>query len=147
MIPAFFSDHSVVQIRVGIKTHKNIKPQSWSFSKMNERLFENDDFKRGVESALDIECSKEGECQKWETFNLHIRKMAIEMPSTAGYHEKIQENYLINDILYLYRLECQEPGKHKNEILHLRKQIEEHDIMRYGIAAVRTRTLKMIEGK
>ncbi|CAN7978800.1 unnamed protein product [Ixodes persulcatus] len=138
----------MVQVRVGIKTHqKNRKPQSWSLWKMNERLLENGDFERGVESALDIlECTKEGWGQKWETFKLDIRKMAIEMSSIVAYHEKIQEKHLNNDILYLYRLECQEPGKYKDEIKNLRKQIEEHDKIRYGGAAVRTRTLEMIEG-
>ncbi|CAN7990702.1 unnamed protein product [Ixodes pacificus] len=113
----------MVQVRVGIKTHqKNRKLQSWSLWKMNERLLENDDFERGVESALDIlECTKEGWGQKWETFKLDIRKMAIEMSSIVAYHEKIQEKHLNNDILYLYRLECQEPGKYKDEIKKSKK--------------------------
>lgn len=94
MIPAFVSDHSMVQVRVGIKTpQRNRKQPSWSLWKLNERLLENDDFIKGVESAVAIlECTKEGWCRKWETFKLELRKIAIniaiEISPIVAYHEK-----------------------------------------------------------
>lgn len=149
VIPAFFSDHCMVQVRVGIKTpQRNRKQPSWSLWKLNERLLENDDFKKAVESELEIlECTKEGWCQKWESFKLEIRKIAIEISSIVAYHEKIRERRLNNDILYLYRLECQEPGKYKDEVKNIKTQIKEHDKIRYEGAGVRTRTLQLIEGE
>ncbi|CAN7948337.1 unnamed protein product [Ixodes hexagonus] len=139
----------MVQVTVGTKTSQTTrKSQAWSLWKMNERLLENDDFKKGVESALDkIERTSHGWGQKWEMFKLEIRKMGIELSSIVAYREKIQERRLNNDIIYLYRLECQEPGKYKEDIKDLKRQIEEHDNVHYGGAAVRTRTLEVIEGE
>lgn len=96
-----------------------------------------------MESALDIlECTKKGWCQIRET----LRKIATETSSIVAYIEKIKENYLNNDILYLYRLEFQEPGKHNDEIRSQRKQIKQQNKIRNGGTAVRTRSLEMIEG-
>lgn len=61
--------------------------------------------------------------------------------------KKIKENLLNNDILYLYRLEYQEPGKYKDEVKNIRTQIKEHDKIRYEDAGARTRTLQLIEGE
>ncbi|CAN7983106.1 unnamed protein product [Ixodes hexagonus] len=139
----------MVQVTVGMKPPQTTrKSQGWTLWKMNDRLLENEDFTKGVESALDlIECTKQGWGQKWEIFKHVIRKMGIELSSIVAYREKTQERRLNNDILYLYRLECQEPGKYKDDIKNLRKQIEEHDKIRYVGAAVRTRTLQIIEGE
>lgn len=130
----------MVQVTVGTKTsQKTRKSQAWSLWKMNESLLENEEFKNGVESALqNIECTKHGWGQKWEMFKQEIRKMSIELSSIVAYRQKIEERRLNKDILYLYRLECQEPGKYKDDIKNLRKQIEEHDKLHYGGAAVRT---------
>lgn len=73
--------------------------------------------------------------------------MAIEISSIILYCKKIREKLHNNDILYLYRLESQEPGKYKHDINNLSKQIKEHDKVHYGGAAVRAGTLQLIEGE
>ncbi|CAN7938864.1 unnamed protein product [Ixodes hexagonus] len=87
----------MVQVTVGTKTsQKTRNSQAWSLWKMNERLLENEDFKKGVESALEnIECTKHGWGQKWEMFKQEIRKMAIELSSIVAYGKKYKKGGLM----------------------------------------------------